>query len=155
MRISARDSNNHVKLLFSAFHIDMATEAQHCIFSPLNRKIFWGKSYWESHMLKKTEVITEMLTVWYQMQLPWGFVKQDEASHLFLWEQVAFPNPWQLRLLACSKIFTVCIQINRIHEAEITLLSEINPHGSGMCSLLQTWWVLCVVVAFCDCVCFS
>lgn len=45
LRISARDSNNHVKLLFSAFHMDVATEAQHYIFSPLNTKIFWGKSH--------------------------------------------------------------------------------------------------------------
>lgn len=80
------------------------------------------------------------------------FVKQDEASHLFLWEQVAFPISWQFRLLACSKFFPVCIQINCIHEVEITVLSGMNLYTSGMCPLMQTWWVLCVVVAFCDCV---
>lgn len=147
--ISARDSNQNIRLLFSPLDMDTATEAQHYTFSPLNTKIFWGKSHGESPMLKKNWTHHRDNHCPNQMQLPRCFVKQNEASHLFLWEQVAFPRPW---LLACSKIFTVCIQINCVCEVEITLLSEVNLHMSGMCSLLQTWWVLCVVVAFCDCV---
>lgn len=48
----------------------------------------------------------------------------------------------------------MCIQVNCILEVEATLLSEVNLHMSGICSLLLTWWVLCVVISFCDCVWF-